>query len=127
MRRGGCSGLAGAGWRRCPRDTRAERKDLEGSPGERERRVSEECAWPCVRNESTTGHEEPRGKLGGPPSKAQYSQRPIADKYREGKVKRTPVRGVKENLKPKASERSEGGESFVVTRRALPDGVPIEE
>ena len=25
---------------------------------------------------------------------------PIAYKYREGKVKRTPVRGVKENLKP---------------------------
>jgi hypothetical protein len=23
------------------------------------------------------------------------------DKYREGKVKRTPVRGVKENLKPR--------------------------
>ena len=27
-------------------------------------------------------------------------RRPIVNKYREGKVKRTPVRGVKENLKP---------------------------
>ena len=29
-------------------------------------------------------------------------QRPIVDKYREGKVKSTPVRGVKEDLKPSA-------------------------
>ena len=29
-------------------------------------------------------------------------QRPIVNQYREGKVKRTPVRGVKENLKPAA-------------------------
>ena len=29
-------------------------------------------------------------------------QRPIVNQYREGKVKRTPVRGVKENLKPVA-------------------------
>jgi hypothetical protein len=28
------------------------------------------------------------------------SQRPIVNQYREGKVKRTPVRGVKEYLKP---------------------------
>ena len=27
-------------------------------------------------------------------------QLPIVNKYREGKAKRTPVRGVKENLKP---------------------------
>ena len=29
-------------------------------------------------------------------------RRPIVNQYREGKVKRTPVRGVKENLKPSA-------------------------
>ena len=39
---------------------------------------------------STTGHEEPCGKLGGPPSKAKYSERPIVNQYREGKVKSTP-------------------------------------
>ena len=39
---------------------------------------------------STTGHEEPRGKLGRPLSKAKYPWRPIVDEYREGKVKRTP-------------------------------------
>ena len=30
------------------------------------------------------------------------TQRPIVNKYREGKVKSTPVRGVKETLKPPA-------------------------
>ena len=44
---------------------------------------------------STAGHAESRGKPGGPPPKAEYPRRPIADQYREGKVKRTPARGVK--------------------------------
>ena len=30
------------------------------------------------------------------------------NKYREGKVKSTPTRGVKENLKPNAYKQSEG-------------------
>jgi hypothetical protein len=30
------------------------------------------------------------------------------NEYREGKAKRTPVRGVKENLKPSAYKRWEG-------------------
>lgn len=34
--------------------------------------------------------------------------RPIVDEYREGKVKSTPIRGVKENLKPDAYKQSEG-------------------
>ena len=38
---------------------------------------------------------------------------PIVYKYREGKVKRTPVRGVKENLKPYAHNRSEGSINFL--------------
>ena len=33
--------------------------------------------------------------------------RPIVDKYREGKVKSTPVRGVKQNLKPLTYKQSE--------------------
>ena len=45
---------------------------------------------------STTGHEEPCGKLGGPPSKANYSERPIVDQYREGKVKSTPEGELKD-------------------------------
>lgn len=32
---------------------------------------------------------------------------PIVDEYREGQVKSTPVRGVKESLKPLADKRSE--------------------
>ena len=47
----------------------------------------------------TTGHEESRGKLGGPPSKAKYSKRPIVNQYREGKVKSTPE-GECKDLKP---------------------------
>ncbi len=46
------------------------------------------ASWAAVL--STAGHEEPRGNSGGPPSKAKYSWRPIADEYREGKVKSTP-------------------------------------
>ena len=57
---------------------------------------------------STAGHEESRGKQGRPRSKAKYPVRPIVNEYREGKVKSTPVRGVKENLKPVAHKQSEG-------------------
>ena len=39
---------------------------------------------------SRTGHEQSCLKLGGPPSKAKYILRSIENKYREGKVKRTP-------------------------------------
>ena len=35
------------------------------------------------------------------------NRRPIVNEYREGKVKRTPVRGVKENLKPDAHKLRE--------------------
>lgn len=66
---------------------------------------------------------EGRRKQGGPPSKAKYLQRPIADEYREGTVKSTPVRGVKETLKPPTYKQSEGGGAA----RLLPEGVPIEE
>ena len=34
--------------------------------------------------------------------------RPIVNQYREGKVKSTPVRGVKEYLKPYAYKQREG-------------------
>ena len=56
---------------------------------------------------STAGHEEPCWNPGRPRSKAKYSERlPIVHKYREGKVKRTPLRGVKENLKPQTDKMS---------------------
>lgn len=56
---------------------------------------------------STAGHAESGGKRGGPPPKAKYPRRPIANQYREGTVKSTPARGVKESLKPCAHGRSE--------------------
>jgi hypothetical protein len=43
--------------------------------------------------------------------------RPIVNQYREGKVKRTPVRGVKQYLKPYAYKHSEPGQPG--------DGVPF--
>ena len=39
---------------------------------------------------STTGHEEPCGKSGGPPPKAKYYSVTDRAQYREGKVKSTP-------------------------------------
>ena len=42
---------------------------------------------------STTRQVKSCGKLGGPPSKAQHLERPIVNKYREGKVKSTPRGG----------------------------------
>jgi hypothetical protein len=56
---------------------------------------------------STTGHEKSGGKRGRPRPKAKYLRRPIVHQYREGKVKSTPPRGVKQILKPCASGRSE--------------------
>jgi hypothetical protein len=50
--------------------------------------------------------------------------RPIVNQYREGKVKSTPVRGVKEYLKPYAYKQWEG---YVARRKAsdTPDRVPF--
>ena len=50
---------------------------------------------------------KPGLKPEGPPSKAKYYSMTDREEYREGKVKRTPDRGVKENLKPAAYKRSE--------------------
>ena len=70
----------------------------------------------CV---STIRHAESGGNRGRPRPKAKYAQRPIGNQYREGTVKSTPARGVKESLKPCASSRSEPEESG--------DGVPFVE
>ena len=47
------------------------------------------------------------------------SQRPIVHKYREGKVKSTPVRGVKQYLKPFTYKQWEGYARHSVRRRQL--------
>ncbi len=46
-------------------------------------------------------------KLPEPSGKAKYIVRPIANKYREGKVKSTLNKGVKKYLKPIVYKRSE--------------------
>ena len=43
-----------------------------------------------ARIQSTTRHEKPCGKQGGPPPKAKYFLVTDSEQYREGKVKRTP-------------------------------------
>ena len=50
------------------------------------------------------------------------SRRPIVNQYREGKVKSTPVRGVKEYLKPFTYKLWEG---YVLLRQEMPDRVPF--
>ncbi len=42
------------------------------------------------RIQSTAGHEESRGKTGGPPSKPKYYLTTDREEYCEGTVKRTP-------------------------------------
>ena len=44
---------------------------------------------------------------GDHPVRLNTPKRPIVDQYREGKVKSTPNRGVKKNLKPYAYNLSE--------------------
>ena len=50
--------------------------------------------------------------------------RPIVNQYREGKVKRTPARGVKEYLKPYAYKQWEGYD-VILRERVMPDRVPF--
>ena len=51
-------------------------------------------------------------------------RRPIVNQYREGKVKSTPVRGVKEYLKPYAYKQWEGYAAILRESR-MPDRVPF--
>jgi hypothetical protein len=86
-----------------------EAKRLERRAAAGDSPVAGPLAPPWRRCVSTAGHEKPRGKPGRPRSKAQYTERPIAHEYREGKVKSTPARGVKESLKPSAHSQREAG------------------
>ena len=56
---------------------------------------------------SRAGHEESCLNYPRPRGKAKYERDTDSDEYREGKVKSTPSRGVKQNLKPCACKRSE--------------------
>jgi hypothetical protein len=81
--------------------------DLERSATAGDSPVGDGGTTPWRMFASTAGHEQPRGKLGRPRSKAKYVQRPIANEYREGKVKSTPARGVKQSLNPFAHSQRE--------------------
>ena len=63
------------------------------------------------------------GIRGDHPPRLNIPQRPIVNQYREGKVKRTLLKGVKQYLKPYAYKQSE-----LVARGLAPvlsDGVPF--
>ncbi len=64
--------------------TRQERRAIEGDSPVGEA-IDLQCRPPEYHVEGLSC-----GNLGGPPSKAKYSWRPIVNQYREGKVKSTP-------------------------------------
>ena len=66
------------------------RRRLERTTKERDSRVPKNHMSLLLLDSSRTGHEKPCLNPGGPPSKANYIIRSIVNKYREGKVKRTP-------------------------------------
>jgi len=66
------------------------RRRLERTTKESESLVFENRMSLLLLDSSRTGHVKPCLNLGGPPSKANYTVRSIVNKYREGKVKRTP-------------------------------------
>ena len=59
-----------------------------------------------VRIQSTAGHEEPGGKLGGPPSNPKYYLMTDRGAVPGGKGEKDPGRGVNKNLKPCAYKHS---------------------
>lgn len=82
--------------------------------GEALERRAEEGESPVTENPSgfmsilsSTGHVKPGVNPCRPRHKAKYTMSTDSEEYREGKVKRTPVRGVKKNLKLNAYKRSE--------------------
>jgi hypothetical protein len=93
---------------RSPDQPDASGTRLESAAVAGESPVREVSRCRCDGLASTAAPVEGRRKLGRPLSKAKYLQRPIADEYREGTVKSTPVRGVKETLKPLTCKQSEG-------------------
>jgi hypothetical protein len=66
------------------------RRELESSAAEGNSPVGEGGGRTFRTPEYHGGAEKPRGKPGGPPSKAKHSSATDSAKYREGTVKSTP-------------------------------------
>ena len=115
MRRMSLPAMPGGGWTSglegaaaaSQREPSLSRTPLERATAAGESPVGDRGCCAVSQIVSTAGHEKSGGKQGRPRPKAKYRQRPIAHQYREGTVKSTPARGVKEILKPCASGRSE--------------------
>ena len=69
--------------------------------------VVEPCSF-TVWLPSSMGHVKSRMNSRGPPRKTKYSQVTDSEKYREGKMKRTILNGVKQNMKPYVYNQWEG-------------------
>jgi hypothetical protein len=80
-------GIRGCGMAK--REWKSSRTVLEKPTEECESHVSERRKLQG-HLQSTTGHEEPCGKPGGPSPKTKYYLVTDREQYREGKVKRTP-------------------------------------
>ncbi len=94
------------GCRTTPWYIECERKILESVSIEGDRPVRE--AWDgLVVSWVTRDTSNPARIRRAHPARLNTPVRPIANQYREGKVKRTPMRGVQEILKPCAYKRSE--------------------
>jgi hypothetical protein len=72
------------------RNSRGEWKQLESCAKDSESLVHQVLRTLSFILSSRPGHVKPWLNLEGPPSKAKYILRSIVNKYREGKVKRTP-------------------------------------
>ena len=72
------------------RNLRSEQKQLESCTIDSDSLVCQVSQTLSFMLSSRSGHVKPWLKPGGPPSKAKYILWSIANKYREGKVKRTP-------------------------------------
>ena len=83
------------------------RRTLGGAVGEGESPVGEGAG----RRDRVREYHRARGirwEAGTPTFQGARAGATDSGEYREGTVKRTPVRGVKQTLKPHADERSEG-------------------
>ncbi len=88
--RGGCAGVWGPSAEGPQRQRAGTGRDRTVPPERVRAPYGNELTRLCIHYASTAGHEGARGKQGSPLPKAKYPVRPIADKYREGKVKSTP-------------------------------------
>ena len=81
--------------------------DLEGPARDGESPVLEACVLACASPRVPRDTSNLVGSWEAHLPRLHTTTRPIVNQYREGTVKRTPVKGVKETLNPYVYKRSE--------------------